>query len=157
MEDRYGCRGIDSGRRERCTAIADVHKSVHGLRIFVILNPGADVQRAAVHDTAFKYAFINNQNLCAAIAKYAPHLTERKLRIERDCNTAGANDAEEPVEAIAVVRAINGNRLSGAQADGMAQESVDPANCRMQVRKIKWPIFADCDLAISLPAPRASG
>jgi hypothetical protein len=90
-----------------------------------------------------KTAFVGDQNLCAAIGKDAPHLTERKLRIERDCDAAGADDGQEPVEAIAVVGAIDGNRLSaGAQADGMAQESVDPADCRMQVRKIKWPIFA---------------
>ena len=152
MKDRDCRRGIDGGGRKRRAAIANAHKPIHRLRFPVILNPGANIQGAAVHDVAIIDRLVNDQNLCAAIGKNTPHLGERELRIQRNGNSASADDGQEPVEAVAIVGAINGNRLARLQADGTAQEGIDPANCRVQLRKMERAGLADRNHGISLPS-----
>ena len=107
------------------SAVGDAQESIERLRLVVGLNPGAHIQGLAVADVAFEDRLVGNQNLGAAVGQNAPHLGERELRIQRNRDAAGADDGQKPVEAFAVVGAINGDRLARAQRDRLAQKRID--------------------------------
>ena len=86
-------------------------------------------------------------------ARMRLHFAERELRIQRNSNPAGADDGQEPVEAVVIVRAIDRNRFSGSQADGTAKEAVDLADCRVQIGKLEVSSGAHRDFGIAL-APK---
>ena len=115
--------------------ILSAHKSVERFGLIVRLDPGAHIERAAVYDVALEDRFVGDQDLRAAVGKDAAHFAERELRVQRNGDAAGADDGQEPVKAVAVVGAIDRDRLAGAQADGAAKKGIDRADCRRADRQ----------------------
>ena len=117
MKYRNGRGRIDGGRRKRRPGVAKAHKSIERFCLNVGLYPGAHIQRLAVCDVALKNSLVGNQNISAAIGQDAAHFGERKKRIQRNRDSTGADDRQEPMKTVPVVGAINGDRLAGAERD----------------------------------------
>src|ERR1035437_3744370 len=141
MEDRNGSGGINAGGREgrlsEGNADGIAHKSIERLRFIVSLNPFAQIERVAVYDMALEDRLVRHQDLRAAIGQNAAHFGEREERVQRDRDSSGADNRQEPVKTTPVVAAINGDRLAGTERDHLTEKGVHAADAGVQFGEMK--------------------
>src|SRR5579863_8985910 len=123
MEDGDGRGGIDGGGWERLSWVRfwagnteESGERFGGFDSLLIgLNPGADIECAAIDDAALEDGLVGDQDFGAAVSEDAAYFSEGELRVERNRDAAGANDGEKPTKAAAVVRSVNGDGLAGTK------------------------------------------
>ncbi len=101
------------------------------------------MERLTVADVAFEDSFVGDQDLGAAVGEDAADLGEGELRVQRDRDAAGADDGQEPVEAISIVAAVDGDGLARAQGDGTAKKCILGADIGMQFGEAVGAVFVD--------------
>ena len=99
---------------------------------------------------AFEDRSVCDQDLSAAVGEDAAHFGEGELRVQRNRNASGADDGEEPMKALPVVAAIDGDGLARPQTDAVTQKGIHSADFGVQFRETKGPVLADGDFAIPL-------
>jgi hypothetical protein len=154
MKHRHRGAGIERYRWEWRTGISvdagAAQESIQRLRLLICLDPGADIKRLAVYDITLENGLVGYQNIRAAIRKYAPNLSERQHRIQRNRDATSPDDCQEPVKAPPVIGAINRDLLAGLERNGTPEKGIDGADLGVHLGEGMKSFVLDGDFAISV-------
>jgi hypothetical protein len=111
------CSGrIDGGGRKRRPGVAKrTNPSSVSVSSSLVSRCAHAAPRSAM--VRSKDRLVGDQDLRAAIGQDAAHFGEREQRVQRNRDASGADDRQEPMKALPVVGAINGDGLAGTERD----------------------------------------
>ena len=106
-------------------------------RIGIGLDPGADGECLAVVDGAIEDGAVSHEDVGAAVGEDAADLGEREHGVERNGDAAGADNGEKPMEALRLLRAIDGDGLARLELDGATEKRIHAADFGVQLGEAK--------------------